>query len=608
MGLRKTGINVIGDVPWGTHISYIYSSKDGNKDHHGIIASCIKEGLLHNELCVWIYSQNTSYQEIKEAIKEVLADVDNFTADGQLKILPYTKWYVEDNTFNELRVNKHWSNLIKYAMENGFEGIRAVGDTAWLEKSSFRSFANYERNINNWISDMPFIAVCLYDESKLDILQFADIINNHDYIIIKDHGELKLLKNIELLIKCEQLEQTKADYQNLLTLLPDAVFIHDYNKIYYCNQAAKRIFGVNDPKELRGKSVKDLIAEKDRNSYDKFMEQLLSRKLDPCFLQCKIINKNGELKNVELVGTRYFYNGLPGVLSVARDISPLKRIIELERDIRKNTELLKETLEYDKVKTEFFSIISHELRTPLNIILSALQLMDKLKKDVPEENKEKKYLKMMRQNCYRLLRLVNNIIDITKIDSDHFELDLKNCNIVEIVENITLSVAEYIKSKGIKLQFDTDTEEKVIACDPDQIERIILNLLSNAVKFTPSGGNIWVNLYNVGNKVVITVKDNGVGIPKDKQKFIFNRFQQVENLFNRHHEGSGIGLALVKSLVEKHGGKISVKSKVGKGSIFIIKLPCKTLHQPKCDVNLLPSMTGHNFVERAYIEFSDIYI
>ena len=255
------------------------------------------------------------------------------------------------------------------------------------------------------------------------------------------------------------------------------------------------------------------------------------------------------------------------------------------------------------IKTELFSTLSHELRTPLNVIMSALQLLRRMREEKNEKFNDKKYLEMMQKNCYRLLRLVNNLIDITRIDSDFFELNLKNCNIVEIVENITLLAASYIESKGINIQFDTNTEEKVIACDPEQIERVMLNLLSNAAKSTHEGGNIWVKLLDCGNKVKIIVKDNGTGIPDDKQRIIFEKFQQVNNSLIRQNEGSGIGLPLVKSLIEKHGGKVIFSSTVGRGSKFIIELPCKVIHKPKAYDNIFKTL---DCVERTKLEFADI--
>lgn len=264
-------------------------------------------------------------------------------------------------------------------------------------------------------------------------------------------------------------------------------------------------------------------------------------------------------------------------------------------------------VEYDKMKTEFFANISHELRTPLNVILGSVQLVEMYSRSNTFSECQGKIIRniaIMRQNCYRLLRLVNNLIDITKIDASSFELHLKNHNIVNIIEEITLSVSEYVESKGISLVFDTDIEEKTIACDAEKIERIMLNLLSNAVKFTPKCGNIYVSLQDKGDKLGIRVSDSGIGIPEDKLDEIFLRFCQIDNILSREHEGSGIGLNLVKSLVEMHGGTISVGSQLEKGTVFNIDLPVRTIAVEE-DKSMPAERHGH--VERIQIEFSDIY-
>ena len=171
-----------------------------------------------------------------------------------------------------------------------------------------------------------------------------------------------------------------------------------------------------------------------------------------------------------------------------------------------------------------------------------------------------------------------------------------------MIEDITLSIADYVENKGIKLIFDTNVEEKITAVDGDKIERIMLNLLSNAVKFTNSGGQILVNVIDKGETVSIIVKDTGTGIPEDKKNLIFERFGQVDKTLSRNREGTGLGLCLVKSFVELHGGTIAIESQVGLGSSFIIDLPVK--HVEKNAENKAFYETD---TERINIEFSDIY-
>lgn len=297
-------------------------------------------------------------------------------------------------------------------------------------------------------------------------------------------------------------------------------------------------------------------------------------------------------------------------MRVAIDVTERKRIEELQKSVENERKRLNEIEEYDKIKTEFLSNISHELRTPINVIFAALQMHELNSKKCPYKNKSQfcyKYDNVMKQNCYRLLRLINNLIDITKIDTGFFNINKVNYNIIELVEDITLSVADYTENKGLSLIFDTDVEEKIIACDPEKIERIILNLLSNAVKFTPRGGSILVDIKDGMDKIRISVKDTGKGIPKEKIDSIFERFVQVDKSFTREHEGSGIGLSLVKALVEFHGGSISVKSQEDQGTEFIIYLPCKLEDAHYDDENLKCEKIGENRIEKINIEFSDIY-
>ena len=261
--------------------------------------------------------------------------------------------------------------------------------------------------------------------------------------------------------------------------------------------------------------------------------------------------------------------------------------------------------EAEKIRTEFFANVSHELKTHLNIIYTAQQMIEiTTKNDNYKNEKFLKYMQMSKQNTNRLHRLISNLIDITKIDSASFKIKKINVDIVKIVEDITLSAACYIESQGISLTFDTDVEELIIACDPDSIERIILNLLSNAIKFTERGGDIFVDIKSTAKDVSISVKDTGIGIPKEMKEKIFERFAQVDKSTYRKKEGSGIGLSLVKSLVELQGGSISIDSELNKGSIFTVKLPVVRVEASE---SIQPQSAVDTNIEKIKVEFSDIY-
>lgn len=277
-----------------------------------------------------------------------------------------------------------------------------------------------------------------------------------------------------------------------------------------------------------------------------------------------------------------------------------KIILTIREDIR----VIKEV---ENIRNQFFANISHEFKTPINIIFSCVQLLEK-KFDNHKELVEtyKKYDSTIKQNCYRMLRLINNLVDITKLDSGYMKVNFKNCDIVNLVEEITLSIVPYVENKDIRVIFDTFIEELEIRCDPDNIERIMLNLLSNAVKFTPKGGNILVQMDADDNWVVIKVVDDGIGISSDIKNVVFERFVQGDKSLKREKEGSGIGLALVKSLVELHGGFVYLGENTERGSEFIVKLPNVKMEEiEREDVNM--DVDSKPIVEKINIEFSDIY-
>lgn len=275
------------------------------------------------------------------------------------------------------------------------------------------------------------------------------------------------------------------------------------------------------------------------------------------------------------------------------------------KEVEEEKKKLEETIQLESIRNEFFGNISHEFKTPLNIILGIVQLIDKnIELDNITKENLIRHVDIMKQNSYRLLRLVNNLIDISRIDIGYYNLQPSNYNIVKVIEDITLSIAEYVKHKKINLIFNTDVEEITLACDPDKIERVMLNLLSNAIKYTDDNGDIYVSLNKVNEDVVVSVKDSGVGIPNDKLELIFDRFGQANDILSRRCEGSGIGLSIVKSIVEMHGGKIEVFSEIGKGSEFVFNIPIKILEEE----NVILTCDNKDYhVEKCNIEFSDIY-
>ncbi|MEJ8554619.1 sensor histidine kinase [Tepidibacter sp. Z1-5] len=415
-----------------------------------------------------------------------------------------------------------------------------------------------------------------------------------------------LLFNIKKIKRLQKtLKSRKDEYKNLIEFLPFGVFVHNNGNILFANSAILKLFKIENLDSIKDKSLFDYIHKDFHKKVKKRIEDQQKNIPSP-FIEELGITADGELIDIEVCAYPSS-NDKNYTVAIVIDSIEKRKAEKLRNKMLEEEKRLKQALEYDKLKTEFFSNLSHELKTPLNLIFSITQLIQSNLENnqlVCKSNNTIYHINILKQNCYRMLRLVNNLIDITKLDCGYFNIELENHNIVSLIENITLSVSEYIKNKQISLIFDTNVEEKIMAVDPNAIERIILNLLSNAIKFTDSGDSIIVDLLAEEEYVTISIKDTGIGIPKDKLKIIFDRFRQVDKSLTRNREGSGIGLSLVKSLIDMHNGFIDVKSDYGYGSEFIIKLPVTTVD----DINKIDTVYEKDkYIEKINLEFSDIY-
>ena len=291
-------------------------------------------------------------------------------------------------------------------------------------------------------------------------------------------------------------------------------------------------------------------------------------------------------------------------LSIVGIIILIYLFIENKKRARENKLLLVESIEREKIKTDFIVTISHELRTPLNIIINATNLLKiKLKAGEVDIDFFNKRLNYIMKNSNRLRRYINNLIDVSKLEMGYMDANFKNENIVEVIEDTTLTIIDLAKSYSLNVIFDTEEEEIITAIDKVKIERVILNLLSNSIKFTNDGGNILVSIKRKSDNVIIEVSDDGIGIEEEIKERVFEKFKRADLSYGlkRQNEGSGLGLFIVKGLIDLHNGNIEIKSKLNEGTTFIIILPIRLVDDEK------ESFIEDSSLNYMYeMEFSDI--
>ena len=385
-----------------------------------------------------------------------------------------------------------------------------------------------------------------------------------------------------------QIGQAVARWEEARDILPDNTFTQEeasiaealYEGYKAQNQSAKALFQLERFKLLQDSlfgdaNTKALARMELRNEFEQEKQEL-------AFAQEKaILAKDAQLRRQR----SFQWISALALLIAGIFITIILRYYRMRQlaneELQKlNKEILqqKEELEdLSQVKSRFFTNISHELRTPLTIIGG---MVDQIRKQ-PQQWLDKG-LTMIERNNANLLRLVNQILDLRKLESGNLVLELTHGDIISYLRYIVESFQSYAESKRIRLHFLDYSKQVEMDYDPEKVLQIMSNLLSNAIKFTPEGGEVYLSVneeqegQNETNRLLIMVKDTGIGIPKEKQAHIFDRFYQVDDSATREGEGTGIGLALTKELIHLMKGEIEVQSREGQGSTFLLKLPIES--------------------------------
>jgi signal transduction histidine kinase/class 3 adenylate cyclase/ActR/RegA family two-component response regulator len=291
---------------------------------------------------------------------------------------------------------------------------------------------------------------------------------------------------------------------------------------------------------------------------------------------------------------------LPEEVSLVQAVAAQAAIAVQQANLFQQTrQQARQLLKLDRQKTEFFQNLSHEFRTPLTLTIGPLESAIEKSQALPYEQSV-----IALRNCRRLLRLVNQLLDIQRLDAGKMQACFHPCNLVEFTSQTIDAFRPYCDRKNIHL-FSDFSECPEIYLDLEKFDKVLYNLLSNAMKFTPSNGSVTVSISVEpdGKNCILSVHDTGIGIREDQIPFLFDRFRQAEGSVNRSYEGSGLGLSLVKELVNLHGGSISVTSDYGYGTTFAISLPTGKQHLPVEQVTDLPADLQ---ISRASVELADL--
>lgn len=378
---------------------------------------------------------------------------------------------------------------------------------------------------------------------------FADLYKENIELDILNGKVVK--KNRELELSQAIIRKKEKMFKTFFVNVPvPLVIISKNGRILFANSSFQKLLEEDNIKNIINKKIINII---DINNF-KNVDQLMEEK-DSKFTGVIRSNRNTKYVDIDVVEISGNENE---ILFILNDVTTRVNIGKLKTDME-NTKF------QERIKSDFLSNISHDLKTPINVIYSASQLITMF---IKKEDKQSliKYNMICKLNCFSLIRLTNNLIDSSRIYSDYLSPNICVKNIVEIVEEVVMSLIDYAKSKNINLVFDTDEEEIYTSIDEEFMQRIIINLISNSIKFTNKDGKIEVIIHNEEKEVVIKVKDNGVGMDNEFIESAFKRYSMGKNNSQSKEKGTGIGLFVVKKLIEKQDGKINIISEKNKGT------------------------------------------
>ncbi|TMF44026.1 MAG: response regulator [Chloroflexi bacterium] len=372
--------------------------------------------------------------------------------------------------------------------------------------------------------------------------------------------------------RTRELSATSQFLDSMIENIPNMIFVKDAKELRFVriNHAGE---------ELLGFSRDELMGKNDFDFFPADQAELFVAADRATLRNRRLVDIPEETIQTRNKGARTLHTQKIPILDAAGEPSFLLGISEDITEARIVQEALlqaqAEAERANKAKSQFLASMSHELRTPLNAILGFSELLSDDTSDKFDKGTRRRFLDQIHTSGQHLLQLINDILDLSKVEAGQMELHLQSVELGELVQEVRASIEPLARSKAIVLNTESSRELSLIA-DSAKVKQMLLNLVSNAIKFTPSGGRIDIRVRRLESWVEIAVSDSGIGIAKEDLGRLFAEFQQLDAGPGRQQEGTGLGLALTKRFAELHGGQVIVESELGKGSTFTLRLPLQT--------------------------------
>ncbi|MDY6964684.1 MAG: PAS domain S-box protein [Halobacteriota archaeon] len=457
---------------------------------------------------------------------------------------------------------------------HGFESVVEL-----IGRSSFELVASEERsrakNDLKRVLEEGFVRNVEYTLLKRDSTRF---IGELSLSMVEDaNGEPNAIIGISRDITCRKkvedaLRESEEKYRNMVERANDGIVIIQDDVIKFANNKVADMLGYTLEEFIETEFLKYVPLKFQDDVKTRYDARLVGEELSEHF-EVEVIKRDGEILTIDINAGIIDYEGKLADFVFIRDITEKKKI-EMERK-RSSEELQKayeELKELDRMKTEFAAIATHEIGTPLSILKSNVEMLESgLFGDITDHQKER--LETISRNIDYLVKLSGEMMDISRIDADRLKLNKSHIFINDLIRDTVHEMQHLADDKKISIKAETSEVMSLVSCDGDRIKQVLSNLVKNAIKFTPEFGEIKLGFEKNHDELMVSVSDNGIGIPGEEHEKIFERFYEIGDYLSHETGGAGLGLAIVTGIVEAHGGKVWVESAVGKGSTFYFTLP-----------------------------------
>ncbi len=553
--MRDSGIEVVGDLDWGSHFCVFYHGKE---ELEPLLVSFIRAGLEGGEACVWVTSGTIKADEAKAALERAIPDFDKRAKSGQIEIIKAKDWYTKTGKFDSEEVFAGWNEKAMKAKERGFKGLRATGDTSWLSTEDWDKFVEYESNIEPRIRGQNMIVLCSYSLALWEAYQMIDVVSTHEFALIMREGAWRQIENSEHRKVIEHALEAEEKYRRVVQNIHVAVYSalpDEHSTVVLLTDKIEGITGYAAKEFLDDPTLYRRMIHPDDLERVRIAVAEHRRGKSPLRIQYRVLSKEGEL--------RWVKDEAVPIIGSHGDVVRIDGFVE---DITEHKEL-EESLANTNQELEAFSYsVSHDLRAPLRRIdgFSEILLRECRGKLVEEEQK---HLERIQKAAREMDGLIENILRLSRVNTT--ELRKRTVDLADLARE----AIERLKAEDPSRQVKVEIHGRLATYgDPDLLSVAIQNLLGNAWKFTSRNGDASVELgaRTVDGRHQFYVKDNGVGFDMAQISRLFAPFQRLHS--KSEFPGEGIGLALTKRIVSKHGGKIWAESAVGKGATFYFTL------------------------------------